>query len=295
MLGRIPTRFDAFFPDRKYPDRMTPNWISRSAHMLFELRGELPTKMKILIGVGGGIFFIVLWWGLVHVGAVPERILPSPVSVLVSIPELHFENALIRNALYSIKLNLWGYGEAIAIAVPLGFLIGLIPLFRGLLGPYIMVFRYLPITALIGVFIVWFGLSVFMKVHFLAVGILVYLLPVVVQRIDEVPQVYLDTIKTLGASKWQTVRKVYIPSVFSRLSDDVRVLVAISWTYIIIAEVVNLSEGGIGALIYSSARQSRPDKVFALLAIIILIGFLQDRTFKWLDRKLQKHKYAHGG
>ncbi|OHB04762.1 MAG: hypothetical protein A2920_00640 [Candidatus Zambryskibacteria bacterium RIFCSPLOWO2_01_FULL_43_17] len=131
-----------------------------------------------------------------------------------------------------------------------------------------------------------------MKIQFLALGIVVYLLPTVVQRIDEVNQTSVNTVSTLGATKWQLVKSVFIPDVTSRVFEDIRILVAISWTYIIIAEVVNRQEGGIGALIFTVARQSRMDKVFACLIVIVLIGVAQDRVFKFLDKKLFPFKHA---
>lgn len=150
--------------------------------------------------------------------------------------------------------------------------------------------RYLPLTALTGLFIIWFGIEDQMKIAFLAFGIIVYLLPVVVQRIDEVEDVYLKTVFTLGATNWQTIRSVYLPAVMSKLMDDIRVLTAISWTYIIIAELLN-RQGGIGSLIYIKARQGQVDRVFAVLLVIILIGFVQDRLFVYMDRRLFPHKY----
>jgi NitT/TauT family transport system permease protein len=68
------------------------------------------------------------------------------------------------------------------------------------------------------------------------------------------------------------------------------VLTAISWTYIIVAELVNKT-GGVGALIFTAARQSRLDKVFAVLFVIIIIGILQDKLFQWLDKKLFPFKH----
>lgn len=262
---------------------------------LFALRGKLPPKTRALVEVSGAVFFILIWWLIVVLGWVKPGILPSPLQVVTSFPELHFKDALIRNALHSIELNLIGYLEAVVISLPLGFLIGLFTIPRALLERIVTALRYLPLTAVLGLFILWFGISTNMKVQFLTLGILVYLLPVVIQRVDEVLQVYEDTVKTLGASKWQTIRSVYIPDVVARISDDVRVLVAISWTYIIIAEVINQQEGGIGAMIYKSARASRVDKVFAMLMVIILIGFLQDKLLLALDKKVFPHKYAIGG
>jgi NitT/TauT family transport system permease protein len=150
----------------------------------------------------------------------------------------------------------------------------------------------MPLTALTGLFIAWFGIEDAMKVQFLSFGIVVYLLPVVIQRISEVEKVYVDTIYTMGASKWQTVKEIFVPAVLSRISDDARVLVAISWTYIRVAELINKSAGGIGALCYTAARQSRIDKVFALLLVIVLIGFAQDKLAGWLDKILFPYKYS---
>jgi len=86
---------------------------------------------------------------------------------------------------------------------------------------------------------------------------------------------------------------VYLPSVLSRLSDDIRILTAISWTYIIVAETSG-DQGGLGSLIYKAAqRMGRIDKTFAILILIILIGVFQDRVFAYLDRKFFPHKYQN--
>lgn len=218
------------------------------------------------------------------------KILPTPLAVVKSYPSLITKDELVPNAIRSIWINLQGYFWAILISIPIGFVIGLIPLFRGLFGRQVDAMRFLPLTALTGLFILWFGIDDPMKVAFLAFGIIVYLLPVVVQRIWEVNDVYLKTVFTLGASDWQTVKTVYIPSVMSVIFDDIRVLTAISWTYIIIAEVLNRA-GGIGSLIFIKARQGQLEKVFAILVIIILIGVIQDWIFVFLGRRLFPHKH----
>ncbi|MDX2248207.1 MAG: ABC transporter permease subunit [Bacteroidia bacterium] len=218
-------------------------------------------------------------------------ILPTPLRVLMSFKELYFDDMLVWNSLKSVWLNLLGYFFAIVISIPLGFMLGLIPLFRGLFGRLFDALRFIPLTAVTGIFVMWLGLESEMKVAFLAFGIIVYLVPVVVQRIDEVDDVYLKTVFTLGASNWEKIRTVYFPSVVSRLSDDIRVLTAISWTYITIAEMLNRS-GGIGELIWIARRQSRIDKAFAVLIVIVLIGIVQDRLFLLLDRVVFPHKYV---
>ena len=255
---------------------------------LFEIRGEFSDKQTQLFSVIGVAFLLLMWQAITTIVASPNT--PTPLKVLTSFKELHFEDALVRNLGYSIKLNLLGYFKAILFAVPVGFLIGLFPITKALFNKPIDALRFIPLTAVTGLFIVWFGIENTMKVNFLAFGIIVYLLPIVIQRIGEVEPVYHQTVKTLGATRWQTIRSVYIPAVLAKVFDDIRVLVAISWTYIIVAELINKS-GGIGALAYTSARQSRIDKVFAVLLVIVVVGFLQDLLMKKIDKLVFPYKY----
>jgi ABC-type nitrate/sulfonate/bicarbonate transport system permease component len=256
--------------------------------------GEDSLAQRLIFG-GAGIGVVLAIWTLLTSGSDPimkPATLPHPLRVLHSFSNLFNENDLVQNVCLSISRNLLGYLEAILIAIPVGFIVGLIRIPRLGFKYQIDSFRFIPLTALIGLFMVWFGIGIEMKVHFLAFGILIYLLPVMVQRIDELDDVYLKTVHTLGATDWQILRTVYFPSVMSRLFDDLRVLTAISWTYIIVIETINSGEGGIGALIYTvGQRQVQIDKLFALLLIIIVIGLIQDRIFTYLDKEFFPFKY----
>ncbi|HEY4506576.1 MAG TPA: ABC transporter permease subunit [Candidatus Paceibacterota bacterium] len=259
---------------------------------LFELRGSLSTKKSILLGISGGILVLLFWFYAWNFGLVRRAILPSPAEVFYSFPDLFQEDHLVSNVSYSVFLNFLGYLEAVLIALPLGLVVGLIPSVRKIAEPYISALRYTPLSATLGLFISAFGLGSNMKIQFLTLGLLVYLVPQTVSRVDEVEEVYVQTVRTLGASKWQTITSVFIPAVVSRVFGDIRVLLGISWTYIIMAEIINMSDGGIGALAYKAARQSRPDKVYAVLMVIMIIGFLQDKISGGLDRLLFRYKYA---
>jgi NitT/TauT family transport system permease protein len=269
-------------------------YFSTLAERLFELRGNLTKRENNYLLYLGIFLILLLWQAITSLTNVPSGVFPSPIKVLKCFPELHFQDAVVRNALYSLYLNQAGMFLAVIASLPLGFIIGLFPLFRGLTERQIAVFRYLPLTLLIGAFIRWFGLEDMMKITFLAVGIFVYLLPTVIIRVDEVKEVYIQTVKTLGASKWQIIKTVFIPDVLSRAFDDIKVLAPISWTYIIIAEMINKT-GGLGAMAYLFGRQSRADKAFAILVIIILIGIFLDRIFTWLDKLFFPHKYVTKG
>lgn len=260
---------------------------------LFKLRGDVPKRWRLLLEIIGIATILGIWF-LLTSGQNPimmPSVLPNPIKVFMAYGELYQENSLIQNTFKSIGLNLAGYVKALLITLPLGFIIGLYPLFKGMYQRPIDAVRFVPLAATTGLFIVWFGIGTSMKVNFLAFGILIFLLPVVVQRINEVKDVYLKTVYTIGATDWQTIRSVYIPSVMSRLIDDIRVMTAISWTYIVVAEGIG-SQGGLGAMIFRvGQRQGRVDKTFAVLLLIILIGIIQDRIFVRLDKELFPHKY----
>lgn len=257
----------------------------------FKLRGRYPNKISLLIGVLGFLTIIGIWGAITKMEIVPHTVLPPPMKVLESYKELHFEKALVRNVFFSLKVNFLGYIFAILISIPLGLIIGLNGFLNAFIKRPIEGFRFIPLSAVVILFIAWFGIDVKMKVAFLAFGIIVYLLPTVIKRVEDVDNVYVDTMNTLNASNWQIIQKVFIPIVVSKVFEDIRMLVAISWTYIIIAEMLNKT-GGIGSLIYVAQRQSRIDMVFALLMLIILIGFLQDKVFLYLDKILFPYKYA---
>lgn len=243
--------------------------------------------MKIILG---WVIFIALWWIVSTFELINVHVFPPPGKVVDAFFDLLENRDLTGNILFSLKINFTGYIIASLLAIPVGFLFGLFKNMREMFSQLVDSLRFVPITALGGIFIALFGLSIWTKINFLAFGIWVYLVPVVVQRIDEVQKVHLQMMKTLGANKWQTFRYVQWPYVMSRLSDDIRILIGISWTYIIVAELKNV-QGGLGSLIFLGERQSKPEIVYCSLIVIILIGVAQDKLFKWLDKLLFKFKY----
>lgn len=258
----------------------------------FALRGTLKRKKEITIFLIGIVFFISIWQILTGLGFIPRGILPSPWKVVMSFPKMHFEDALVRNAIYSTKLNLLGLFEAAILAVPLGILIGIFPGLRALFQKHIEVIRFLPMTALTGLFISWCGIGDNMKIQFLTFSIFFYLLPLVIGRVDEVSEEYVQSIYTLGANKWQTIRHVFIPYVVSNSIQDIRITAGVSWTYIVVAEMVNANAGGIGAMAYLAGRFGKIPEVFATVFVIIFIGFFIDTVINFGERKVFRYKFV---
>ena len=255
---------------------------------LLKMGGDLSSKFAVICSVIGLILFFGGWQVAVSSGWIESRLLPSPAAIISAFPDL-VEQGLWRELWYSIRLNLMSYVIAMSIALPLGFLIGLSPIVRGLTLPFVQGAPYLPLTAATAVFILWFGIENTMKISFLAFAIFVYLLPTTINRVMETRKVYINTAKTLGANNWQIITKVYIPDALARVWDDIVVLVAISWTYIVIVELINKT-GGVGAMAYMTQRISRPDMLFGLLFTLMCVGFIQDRLFRSLGNIIFPHK-----
>ena len=254
----------------------------------------------MIVSILGAIILLCIWQLLTYSGnIIPHKILPTPLSVLVGFKKLFFEENIIAAIFYSVKLNLLGYVYALIIAIPAGFLIGIYPLPKSLFQKYVDSIRYLPIPTISGIFITIFGLGFGMKASFLAFGILIYILPFVVQKVNDLQNpkndkdyVYLQTIKTLGANNLQKFTKVYFPYVMGRVSTDIINITAVTWTYIVICELLN-KEGGIGAMIYTLNRQSLIPEMYGALFIIILIGITQDFLLKKLDKICFPYKYSN--
>jgi len=247
-------------------------------------------KNLSLLQLSGWIILFAIWWIVTNLGLINNHVMPTPQKTWNAFLDMKANDDLGSNILFSVRINLFGYLKCIITALVVGFAIGLSPQVRKMFSQQVNALRFVPITALMGIFIAISGLTIQTKINFLAFGIWVYLVPVVVQRIDEVNDTHLQMMKTLGAGFWQTVRYVTWRSVMARLSDDIRILVGISWTYIIVAELAGI-QGGLGSLIFLGERQSNVGKVYAVIFIIVLIGIIQDVLFRLLDRLLFKFKY----
>ena len=250
-----------------------------------KMGSTISKKLSTTISLVGLGVILIGWYLITQFGNIPPSILPKPMSVLLSFEELYTKYNIFSEAWYSIKLNFYGYMEAILISIPLGFFIGLFPFPKALLSSWVDSSRFLPLTALMGLFVAWFGIEIGMKIHFLAFGIIIYILPIMVKRIDDVDKAHIQTAWTIGASDFQTFLYVYFPSVISKLFSDIKVIVAVSWSYIVVAEMMN-AEGGVGSLIFRVTKQGRIDMVFAILILIVLIGIANDTIFTFLDKML---------
>jgi len=260
-----------------------------AAPWLLEIRGRVPRKAAIALGLLPVLFLIGTWWFLTR-GAYEERvigynILPSPGEVVRSVPELFHQRDLFQNTLVSLRRIAIGFGVALLVVVPLGILMGAFGSVSAFLSPVATASGYIPIATLVPLMMSWFGTDEKMKVIFLALAFAISLLPLVIKAVDGVPEVYLRTAHTLGASRWQAVRKVLIPIALPDIWHGMRLSFGVGWTYLVLAEVVVLSDG-LGFLVSMSQRRGPREHIYLVIIVITLIAWAADLAWEHAGRAL---------
>jgi NitT/TauT family transport system permease protein len=149
----------------------------------------------------------------------------------------------------------------------------------------------MPISAFIPLLILWFGIYEAQKLAFLFLGTFVFLLPVVVTAIRAVPAELVQTAQTLGASRFAVITTVLIPSALPEIFDSFRVMNAIAWTYVILAEAVNPG-GGLGYMVELARTHSKANWSFAGLFVIGGIGILTDLLIRLASKLLFRWREA---
>jgi ABC-type nitrate/sulfonate/bicarbonate transport system permease component len=131
----------------------------------------------------------------------------------------------------------------------------------------------------------WFGIDETQKVMFIFIACVPFVYSDTVSAVAGVPDRYVETAQTLGASEQQIVRKVLVPLALPQIYDGLRHLFGLAFGYIMLAEVVN-AEYGLGRLLMDSQRRSIPQHVILILLIISLLAYGIDRLLLWLQRGL---------
>jgi NitT/TauT family transport system permease protein len=220
-----------------------------------------------------------------HRAIIPASILPSPQAVWRAVVYLHKEQGLVLSAWGSFKRISIAFLYAALVAIPLGIFMGTFPPVKAWFEPLTGPLRYLPISAVTGIFIVTFGVGESMKIAFLFLGTVVYLLPIVVECIETVDQVYLETAYTLGAKPWHAVLYVLLPAAWPGIFEACRVIYGIGWTYVILAELINV-DYGLGYLIQLSYKRGNIDQAYAMVFIILLLGVGTNELFRLVGKRL---------
>jgi NitT/TauT family transport system permease protein len=262
---------------------MIPKWFS-------EIRGRVPRVASLALGLFPIVLLVLVWAYVTH-GAPEERvlgptILPSPGEVISSLHDLVSTSDTEGRTLFThigMSMRRVGFGFLLALVVilPLGILMGSFGSARALFDPVMTASGYIPIATLVPLTMSWFGLDEIQKIVFLAMAFGIFLAPMVVRAVDSVPDVYLRTAYTLGASRWQVISRVLLPVALPDIWHGMRLAFGVGWTYLVLAEVV-VKTGGLGDLIDTARRRALSGRVYLVIVIITLIAWGADLVWKYL-------------
>lgn len=259
---------------------------------IWSIRQPVPRGLAATLAFVMPVLVLGAWCVISYGRLAPPDFLPSPTETIRGMLQLFFQYDLLDAILVSTRRIVLAFLLASAIALPLGILMGAFtPLFN-IFEPIMAPLRYMPISAFIPLLILWFGIFEKQKIAFLFLGVFVYLLPVVVSAIRVVPEELVQTALTLGASRWQVIRTVLVPAALPEIFDSFRVMNAISWTYVILAEAVN-PEHGLGYMVELARTHQKASWSFAGLLVIGGIGLLTDQIIRTISAILFRWREAN--
>jgi ABC-type nitrate/sulfonate/bicarbonate transport system permease component len=257
---------------------------------LFALRVPPPRLTRQLVGAASVGVVVLVWW-LATLGASAESrlispvILPSPAEVIRSFPTLLNERALLQSIAATLKRVLIGFGLASLVGVPLGILAGSWRVLEAAGHPVALFGRNLPVAALIPLTILWFGIDETQKVMFIFIACVPFVYSDAAAAIVGVPERYVETAQTLGASQVQIVSKVLVALALPDIYSSLRHLFGLAFGYIMLAELIN-AEHGLGYLLMTSQRRGLSEHIILILLIIGSLAYGIDRLLFWFQRGL---------
>ena len=263
---------------------------------LLTLRLSPPPLTRRLVGAGAiGIVVLIWWLATSGLGSedrlVSPIILPSPAEVLKSFPTLLYERALLQSIAATLKRVLIGFGLAALVGVPLGIIAGAWRVMEAAAAPLALFGRNLPVAALIPLTILWFGIDETQKVMFIFIACVPFVFSDAVAAVANVPDRYVETAQTLGASSSQIVRKVLVALALPDIYNSLRHLFGLAFGYIMLAELIN-AQYGLGYLLMTSQRRGLSEHIILVLIIIGLLAYGIDRLLFWFQRGLFPHRVA---
>ena len=248
-------------------------------------REPIPKGLYLILALSSFAFFLIIWSILTYGRFVDPLFLPSPGRVFQAGVDLFSELGFTTDILNSVYRVMMGFVVAAIIGVPIGLIMGTFKVAEAFTEPVVGFIRYMPASAFIPLFILWLGIGDIEKIAIIFVGSFFQLVLMVAVVAKNVHKEMLETAYTLGAKRFQVIRKVLLPASLPGIVDTLRIIVGWAWTYIIVAELV-ASASGIGYMIISAQRMLRTGNIIFGILTIGMLGLITDFFFKWLYNKL---------
>ncbi|MFK7892514.1 MAG: ABC transporter permease [Granulosicoccus sp.] len=212
--------------------------------------------------------------------------LPAPEVTTNRFLELNAEGyrnfTLLEHTWASLQRVLLGFLFGALVGIPLGYAMGLTNWARGWFDPIVEFMRPVPPLALIPLMIIWFGIGEESKIILLFLAALWIMAIAARSGVSGVAITKVHAAYSLGASKWQILRKVIVPNSLPEIFTGARVAMGVCWGTVVAAELV-AAEKGLGMMIMVASKFQLTDIVIVGIILIGIIGFLIDIGIRWLE------------
>jgi NitT/TauT family transport system permease protein len=247
------------------------------------LRAVVPPVVAIVL-------LIAVWQLLWSMAIWPEYQLPAPADVYQ-----HFSDLLASGDVWSI---LWvsvhraliGFAFAIIIGIPLGLLIGTVPLVRAAIGPLVSGLQTLPSVAWVPAAILWFGIEPATMYAVILLGSVPSIANGLVSGLDQIPTILPRVGKVIGAKGLTMSRHILLPAAFPGFLAGLKQGWAFSWRSLMAAELIANSPQlgtGLGQLLQQGKDLNSMSRVLTAIFLILMVGILVDvLLFRPLERRV---------
>lgn len=229
------------------------------------------------------IVILAAWCGLTYSGYLKSMYLPTPSSVVAAVVVMIKEGTLWTDIGISVQRVMIGWAAAAVLALPLGIFCASSARVRAALQPIMEFFRYLPVTALVPLTIIYCGIDEIQKYMIIFLGTFFQLVLMIEDTVAGVDKNLLNAGRTLGTSKAAIYYRILLPASMPGILDAFRMTIGWAWTYLIVAEMI-AADNGLGYLILKAQRFVATDEVFAGLILIGIIGLVTDLLMRALTR-----------
>jgi sulfonate transport system permease protein len=225
------------------------------------------------------VVIALLFW---HVTS--DGLIPKPEKVAGAFIHLLSTRLLIDNVLVSLALTMQAMLYSIVITLVFVYL-SVLPFFRSI-AQFIVKCRYLTLAGLIFVFTLLTKDGSTLKLTLLIFGIVPFFVTSFLSVILHIDQQEYELCKTLGYNNWQTLYEVIVVGKADQVFEILRQNFAIAWLMITMVEGLNMSEGGIGALLIKYNKYNDLTNVLALQLVIFSLGLFFDFLLGYIRRWL---------
>lgn len=235
----------------------------------FVPNGRVSKRVHWMLGLGTLAVILSAW-------TFRPAFLPSLGEVVEAFPRL-IDMGLFTQLFVSLTTNLQAIALSCLLTIPLAYLT-VLPAMR----PFVRAIskgRFLGITGFVVLFTLVFGGGHALKVALLVFGLGVFLITSLYDIVEAIPKEEFDHARTLRLGNWGAVVEVVVLGHLDGVIDAIRQNAAMGWVMLTMVEGLVRFEGGLGAMTLAEDKHLKLDAVFAIQAVIIAIGMLQDLSF----------------